>query len=87
MTMKLSSWNDVVSNILPLAPGMVESDLKDIVLAVAANPAATDALEADYRAANAALGPDVLGIIWGIILEASQVAGIVTSLAGAVALV
>lgn len=87
MTMKLSSWDDVVSNILPLAPGMVESDLKDIVLAVAANPAATDALEADYRAANAALGPDVLGIIWGIILEASQVAGIVTSLAGAVALV
>lgn len=83
---KLTSFDDVVSQILPLAPSMTERDIADLLQAVAADPSAADVLEADYRAANASLGVNVLDTIWAILLEASQVAGIISSLAGVVAL-
>jgi hypothetical protein len=86
--MKLETFQDVVLAILPLAPTMSERDVADLLLCIHEDPSAGPDILSAYIAADA--GPDGLSTfdeIWKILQIAATVAGVITSLAGAVELI
>jgi hypothetical protein len=85
--MKLESFQDVADQILPVAPGLTEDDVKDMLRAVARDPSAGPDILAAYQAAGTINGPDVLAAIWNVLQIAASVASIITEIGGAVALV
>jgi hypothetical protein len=84
--MKLETLEDVTAFVLPIAPTMSEDDVKALIKTVHEDPTAGQDLLAAYQAASAETPPDVWAEIWNIIQQASNVAGIITSLYSAAAL-
>ena len=85
--MKLESLQDVVDQILPLAPEMTEKDISDLIYTIHLDPSSGPEILAAYQAANPPKPLNVRGLIWQILLDASSVASIITSIVGAVELI
>jgi hypothetical protein len=63
---------------------MSVQDIKDIILTVAKIPGAGPELLDSYKAANATIPPSFWDKAWQVIQTAATVAGVVTSIGGAV---
>ena len=80
-TARFSTFSDVVDVIVPIAPWLTEQNIKDIVLAVHADPTCGPDLLAAYTAADAKISPSVLSEIWGYLQLAAGIAGVISSIA------
>ena len=84
---KLETWQDVLDALMPLAPTLKEGDIKDIILTVHKDPSVGPDILACYKAAALQTPQSVWDEVWTVITTAANVAGIITSIAGAVELI
>ena len=77
----------VIAVVQPMAPGMTDRDIADLILTVHRNPLDGPELLDSYRAANPSTPSSVWGSVWDVVKEAANVAGIITEIAGAIALI
>ena len=83
----MKTLHDVVAAIPPeIFAAMSEDDVRDILLALHADPSCGNALRDAYKAAAATVSPPAWEKVWAILQEAAQVASVITSIGGAVGL-
>jgi hypothetical protein len=86
--MMLATFDDVIAAMpVELQGAMSEGDIRDILLAVRADPSAGPDLLAAYKAANATIPESVWAKIWDVLVAAAQVGSVITSIGGAAAMV
>ena len=82
--MRLECFQDAVDAVALVAPSMPERDLADMIVTASEDQAAGRALLDCYAAAAAVTDPTVLSRIWVVVQQAANVAGVITSIVGAV---
>lgn len=83
----ISTFADVVDQVLPLAPSLTEQDIRDLLLVIGEDPSAGPAILDAYKAADATVPESAWSKVWTVLQEAATVAGVMTSIGGAVTMV
>jgi hypothetical protein len=78
----ITCFQDVIDQLLPLAPTLTEKDIADIVLTVYKDPSAGPDILAAYAAANVDNDPDWLVKVWGVVQEAASIASVISAIGG-----
>lgn len=82
--MSIATFQDVVDQILPVAPSLTSDDIRDLLLVLGEDPSAGPAILDAYKAADATIPEAFWQRVWDVLQEASTVAGVMTSIGGAV---
>jgi hypothetical protein len=85
-TVTVATFEDVVAQILPLAPTLSEQEIRDILITTANNPSAGKDLLDAYAAANMEVPQEAWVTIWNFLQSAAQVASVISAIGGAVAI-
>jgi hypothetical protein len=83
----VKTLDDVVAAIPPeIFAAMTEDDVRDILLALHADPSCGPELLDAYKASVLTVSPPAWEKVWALLQEAAQIASVISSIGGAVGL-